>query len=263
MTAMRLKYKRVLITGSTTGIGEATARLFAAEGARVMVSGRNEVRGTAVAGSIKAAGGAADFIRVDLSVTGACDDLVNETVERFGQLDILVNNAAVLYNGTAPELADAEWDEMFAVNVSALFRTSRAALRHMLAAKSGVIVNLASESGLNGEPALGAYCATKGAVIQLTKSMALDHIRDGVRINALCPGETHTQMVEDWFAAKSGSIEEAKTQVTRGLPIKRLARPDEVAKAVLFLASDVSSYCVGTVMSADGGLNATGGPYPL
>ena len=263
MAAMRLENKTALITGSTTGIGEATARLFAAEGARVMVAGRNEARGAAVLDAIAAAGGDADFTPVDLSETGACEALVDETVARFGRLDILVNNAAVLYNGTAPELADAEWDEMFAVNVTALFRTSRAALRHMLAAKSGVIVNLASESGLNGEPGLSAYCATKGAVIQLTKSMALDHIRDGVRINALCPGETHTQMVEDWFAAKPGSIEEAKAEVTRGLPIKRLARPDEVARAVLFLASDASSYCVGTVMSADGGLNATGGPYPL
>ena len=263
MTVMRLARKTALITGSTTGIGEATARLFAAEGARVMVSGRDEGRGRAVLDAIGAAGGAADFIPVDMSEAGACDGLVDETVARFGRLDILVNNAAVLYNGTAVELADAEWNEMLAVNVTALFQTSRAALRHMLAAKSGVIVNMASESGLNGEPGLSAYCATKGAVIQLTKAMALDHIRDGVRINALCPGETHTRMVEDWFAAKPGSIEEARAEVTRGLPVKRLTRPDEVARAVLFLASDDSSYCVGTVMSADGGLNATGGPYPL
>jgi meso-butanediol dehydrogenase/(S,S)-butanediol dehydrogenase/diacetyl reductase len=259
----RLDNKTALVTGSTTGIGEATARLFATQGARVMVSGRNAERGRSVLDAIEAAGGAADFIRTDMGEAGACEKLVDETVARFGRLDILVNNAAVLYNGTALELAEAEWHEMFAINVTAVFLTSRAALRHMLASKSGVIVNLASESGLNGEPGLSAYCATKGAVIQLTKSMALDHIREGVRINALCPGETHTQMVEDWFAAKPGTIEEAKAEVTKGLPIKRLARPDEVAQAVLFLASNDSSYCVGTVMSADGGLNATGGPYPL
>lgn len=259
----RLDGKTALVTGSTTGIGEATAKLFAAEGAKVMVSGRNVERGEAVRADIEAAGGAADFIQVDLGEAGACDRLVDETVTRFGRLDILVNNAAVLYNGTVVELADANWHEMFAVNVTALFMTSRAALRHMIGAGGRVILNMASESGLNGEPALTGYCATKGAVNQLTKSMALDHIGEGVRINGLCPGETHTQMVEDWFAAKPGTVAEAMAEVIKGLPIGRLARTDEVARAALFLVSDEASYCVGTILSADGGLNATGGPYPL
>jgi NAD(P)-dependent dehydrogenase (short-subunit alcohol dehydrogenase family) len=250
---MRLDNKTALITGSTTGIGEATARLFAAEGARVMVSGRNEARGAVAVDAIKAAGGDANFIRVDQSESGACDALVDETVARLGRLDILVNNAAVLYNGTALELADAEWDEMFAVNVTALFRTSRAALRHMLAAKSGVIVNLASESGLNGEPALGAYCATKGAVIQLTRAMAVDQAEDNIRVNAVCPGEIHTRMLEGAMLDRGYSVEDGLAMLRERIPIKRIGKPEEIARAILFLASDEASFCTGAILSADGG----------
>ena len=253
----RVEGKVAISTGAASGLGEADARLLAAEGASVVMTDINTAAGEVIAGEI-----GAEFVQQDVSEEATWPMLVERVMDRHGRLNILVNNAAVLYNGTAPELADAEWDEMFAVNVSALFRTSRAALRHMLAAKSGVIVNLASESGLNGEPALGAYCATEGAVIQLTKSMALDHIRDGVRINALCPGETHTQMMDDILKQKGGDFDESLKDFARGIPMGRIADPAEVARCVLFLASEDASYVTGVNFPVDGGNDATGGVYP-
>src|SRR5580704_6389596 len=187
--------KVVLITGSTTGIGEACAGGFAESGAKVMVSGRHVDRGHAVVEAIRAAGGSAQFAAVDLRVAGACERLVGDTVERLGGLDVLVNNAGILYTANALDTSDEQWLDTMAVNVNALFYMSRAAVRHMKAAgKGGAIVNVASEWGLNGEPNHVAYCASKGAVVQITRCMALDHAADGIRINSVCPGEIHTRM---------------------------------------------------------------------
>lgn len=259
----RFEEKTVLVTGSTTGIGEATVREFAAEGAQVMITGRNAERGKKVLAEIKAQDGNADFLQADIKDSSACDKLVEETVKRFGRLDILVNNAGVLYTATVPDTTDEQWHDTFGVNVAGLFFMSRAAIRQMRKQGGGIIVNVASESGLNGEPGLGAYCASKGAVVQLTKCMALDHTRENIRVNAVCPGETHTQMIADWLSSQGGDIDKLIRDLAAGLPINRLAEPREVARCVLFLASDDASYCVGTNMSCDGGNAATGGPYPL
>ncbi len=260
---MRLKDKAILITGATAGIGEACARLFAEEGAKVLMTGRDQARGDVVLGEIHAAGGTAEFITADLREDGVCDQLVAETKSRFGRIDVLVNNAGILYAAPAAETTDEQWSDTFAVNVTAVFQLARAALREMIAQGGGSIVNIASESGLNGEPGLSAYCASKGAVIQMTKCMALDHIGDNVRVNSVCPGETHTKMIDDWLRSLDGDIEDNINDLAKVLPIRRLAAPKEVAYAALFLASDESSYCVGTNLSCDGGNAATGGPYPL
>src|SRR5882762_10469160 len=183
--------KIVLVTGSTTGIGEACAHAFAESGAAVMVSGRHEQRGGAVVGAIRAAGGTAHFAAADLRASGACERLVGDTIQRLGGLDILVNNAGILYTANALDTSDEQWLDTMAVNVNALFYLSRAAVRHMKAAGKGAIVNIASEWGLNGEPNHVAYCASKGAVIQITRCMALDHARDNIRVNSVCPGEIH------------------------------------------------------------------------
>ncbi len=260
---MRLEDKTALVTGATAGIGEACAKLFAAEGARVLFTGRDVPRGNAVLEAITDAGGTAEFVTADLRESGACDRLVEETVERLGRIDVLVNNAGILYSAPAAETTDEQWEDTFAVNVTAVFQLARAALRKMIAQGGGSIVNIASESGLNGEPGLTAYCASKGAVIQMTKCMALDHIGDNVRINSVCPGETMTKMIDDWLQSLPGNIEDNIDALAKVLPIKRLARPEEVANAALFLASDEASYCVGTNLSVDGGTAATGGPYPV
>ncbi len=259
---MRLKDKATLITGATAGIGEACAKLFAQEGAKVLRSGRDQARGDAVLEAIRHAGGTAEFLTGDLREDGVCDRLVAETVARYGKIDVLVNNAGILYSAAAAETTDEQWSDTFAVNVTAVFQLARAALREMIAQGSGSIVNIASESGLNGEPGLTAYCASKGAVVQMTKCMALDHIGDNVRVNSVCPGETRTKMTEDWLGTLEGDIEDNIKELAKGLPIRRFARSEEVAYAALFLASDEASYCVGTNLSCDGGNAATGGPYP-
>ena len=181
--------KVVLVTGSTTGIGEACAHAFAESGAQVMVSGRHEQRGLAVVEAIRAAGGSAQFTQTDLRAAGACDRLIGGTLERLGGLDVLVNNAGILYTANAPQTSDEQWLDTMAVNVNALFYLSRAAVKHMSSSGGGAIVNVASEWGLNGEANHVAYCASKGAVIQITRCMALDHARDNIRVNSVCPSE--------------------------------------------------------------------------
>jgi meso-butanediol dehydrogenase/(S,S)-butanediol dehydrogenase/diacetyl reductase len=254
--------KVVLVTGSTTGIGEACARVFAESGAKVMVSGRQAQRGAAVVEAIRAAGGSAQFAAVDLRADGACERLVGETVERCGGLDILVNNAGILYTANALDTSDEQWLDTMAVNVNALFYLSRAAVRHMRAAGKGAIVNIASEWGLNGEANHVAYCASKGAVIQITRCMALDHARDNIRVNSVCPGEIHTRMVDDILARRGGDLAQNLRELAGGIPMRRLAHPVEVARCVHFLASDLASYVTGTNLSVDGGNDATAGPYP-
>ena len=259
---MSFSGKVVLVTGSTTGIGEACARVFAESGAAVMVCGRHEQRGHKVVAAIRSAGGCAEFTAVDLRTPGVCDRLVAETVARLGGLHVLINNAGILYSATAVDTTDEQWLDTMAVNVNALFYMSRAAVRHMKQQGRGVIVNIASEWGLNGEPNHVAYCASKGAVVQITRCMALDHARDGIRVNSVCPGEIHTQMVDDILAAKGGDPEQNLRQLAAGIPLRRLASPTEVAWCVHFLASDRASYVTGANLPVDGGNDATGGPYP-
>jgi meso-butanediol dehydrogenase / (S,S)-butanediol dehydrogenase / diacetyl reductase len=254
--------KVVLVTGSTSGIGEACARLFAESGAAVMVCGRNRARGRRVVEEIAAAGGTARFIAVDLREDGACARLIEDTVGALGGLDVLINNAGILYTANALDTTDAQWLDTMAVNVNALFYLSRAAVRHMKARGRGVIVNVASEWGLNGERNHVAYCASKGAVVQITRCMALDHAADNVRVNSVCPGEIHTRMVDEILASRGGDSATNLRELAAGIPMRRLAQPIEVARCVHFLASDQASYVTGTNLSVDGGNDATAGPYP-
>lgn len=258
---MGLSGKSVLVTGSTTGIGEASARAFASQGAKVLITGRNEERGAEICAEIERDGGTAGFFMAELSDRIQCDRLVSETVRRFGRLDVLVNNAGVLHEGTAADTSDHAWDETLAVNVSAVFFLSRAAVRQMIAQGGGCIVNTASEWGLNGEPGFVAYCASKGAVIQMTRCMALDHAAEGVRVNAVCPGETHTDMLDRMLREQGGDFDEALRAFAAGIPMRRVASPNEIARCILFLASDDASYVTGTTLVVDGGNDATAGPY--
>lgn len=261
-TEMNFAGKVVLVTGSTTGIGEACARTFAAAGATVMVSGRDRARGGRVVAAIESASGNASFVATDLRDPGACEALVGATLSSLGGLDVLVNNAGILYTADADETTDEQWFDTMAVNVSALFFMSRAAVRHMRRAGRGAIVNIASEWGLNGEPRHVAYCASKGAVVQITRCMALDHARDGIRVNSVCPGEIHTRMVDDILSHRGGDADVQLAALAAGIPMRRLADPYEVARCVKFLASDLASYVTGVNLPVDGGNDATAGPYP-
>jgi meso-butanediol dehydrogenase / (S,S)-butanediol dehydrogenase / diacetyl reductase len=259
---MNFSGKAVLVTGSTTGIGEACARVFAECGAAVMVSGRDVARGRAVVESILGAGGRAQFLPAELRARGACDALIAQTIGALGGLDVLVNNAGILYTAAAPDTTDEQWLDTMAVNVNALFYLSRAAVRHMREHGGGAIVNIASEWGLNGETNHVAYCASKGAVVQITRCMALDHARENIRVNSVCPGEIHTRMVDEIAKRQGGDIEANLRALATGIPIRRLAQPVEVARCVQFLASDLASYVNGANLPVDGGNDATAGPYP-
>ena len=250
--------KVALVTGSTTGIGEACVRAFAEAGASVMVSGRDERRGSSVVSALKSLGADADFLACDVRDEGIGNKLVAGTVERFGSLDILVNNAGVLHAGDVVETTEEQWREIMDVNVTALFLISRSAVRRMRKQGGGSIVNVASEWGIDGEAGYVAYCASKGAVVQMNRCMGLDHARENIRVNAVCPGEVHTQMVDEMLKEAGSTPEE----LAAGIPMRRLAKPGEVANCVLFLASDLSSYVTGTNFSVDGGNDATGGGYP-
>lgn len=253
---MILKGKAALVTGATSGIGAAVARLFAASAAAIMLTGRDERRGRSVHAAIAEAGGTAAFVPGNIKDPSFCDRLVMETVDRFGRLDVLVNNAGTIHRGTVEETSEAAWREVMAINADAVFYLSRAAVPLMKRQGGGVIVNVASDWGLTGARRAVAYCASKGVVVQLTRAMALDHARDNIRINAVCPGDTDTPMLFTGHDEPSFDPEAHRKACGEATPIGRIASPDEVAKVVLFLASDAASYVTGATVPVDGGNTA-------
>ena len=252
---MELEGKTALITGGTSGIGAATVRAFAAAGARILFTGRDAARGARVKDACKSE--LVEFLAGDLKDAAFTDALVPEATRRMGRLDILVNNAGLLYRTAPVETSAAQWREMFLVNVDSVFVLSCAAIRAMRAAKTrGAIVNVGSETSIVGAKGLGAYAATKGAVAQLTRSMALDHAEEGIRVNAVCPGEVHTAMLESAIAQRGMAVPEGLVRLAGHVPMKRVAAPEEIAASILFLASDRASFITGALLSIDGGSTA-------
>jgi NAD(P)-dependent dehydrogenase (short-subunit alcohol dehydrogenase family) len=250
---MRLAGKAALITGATSGIGEATAVMFAEEGAAVAVVGRDAARGRAVQERIVSAGGQAEFVQADVRRADDCERAVAETVGAFGRLDILFNNAGVYLENDTIGCSEEEWDAQVDTSLKGAFLMSKFALPHMVAQGSGSIVNCSSGWGLVGGERAVAYCAAKGGMVVMTKAMALDHGRQGIRVNAVCPGDTDTPMEREDAKAKGMSWDEYVHWAGEGRPIERIASPDEVARAVLFLASDEASYITGAAVPVDGG----------
>ena len=244
--------KTVLITGSTRGIGLATARAFLDRGAKVAVNGLSPDE---VVQAIGALGGHERLVSAVGSVDSAdtCHRLVAAALEGLGRLDVLVNNAGILEIGPIEEQDEGLWDRLLTTNVKGTFFCSQAALP-ALRASWGSIVNLGSNAGLRGYPRFAAYCASKGAVVNLTRAMAAECAPD-VRVNCVCPGPTDTSMVDVFLGPPGGDGREAYED--RQL-MKRLATPEEIAEAVLFLASDAASYVSGTMLPVDGGRTATG-----
>jgi NAD(P)-dependent dehydrogenase (short-subunit alcohol dehydrogenase family) len=249
---MRLADRVALITGGTSGIGEATALLFAAEGATVAVTGRNGKRGAAVIGRIAAAGGESIFLQADVSRAADCRRAVDETLRAFGRIDILFNNAGVFYPQTAIECSERQWDEQIDVNLKGTFLMSKFTLPTMIAQGSGVIINNASGWGIVGGDHAVAYCASKGGVVLMTKAMAIDHGRKGIRVNCVCPGDVETPMLPA-DAKMRGLKWEDYIAGCANRPLGRVGTVEEIAKAVLFLASDDSSFMTGASLVVDGG----------
>ena len=244
--------KTILITGGASGMGAACTRLFAEAGAHVLIVDRNADLAAQVAASI----GAGQPLIGDVSDSAFCERAIQSAVERHGRLDVLVNAAGIIVRADALNTTDADWMNVLNVNLGGTFYMGRAAVRQMKAQGKGAIVNFGSIWGSVGGKGHVAYCASKGAVHQLTQAMALDHARDGIRINAVCPGEVDTPMLRMAGRTMRMSDEEANQMAAAVVPMGRLAHPEEIARVVLFLASDDASYMTGALVPVDAGFTA-------
>ena len=237
-----------LVTGAASGMGAATAREFAAAGAHVVIVDRNGPQAEQVAADI----GVGVPVIGDVSDSAFCDHAVQTALDRYGRLDIVVNAAGIIVRADALNTSDQQWYNVMNVNVSGLFFMCRAALRPMKEQGSGAIINFGSIWGSVGGAGHVAYCASKGAVHQVTRAMALDHARDGIRINAVCPGEMDTPMLASGRPT-APTREDLQKMADAVVPMGRLGEPVEVARVVLFLASDHASYMTGAMVAGDAG----------
>ena len=250
-----LENKITLVTGAGSGIGAAIARTFARAGAFVFVTDRDEKSGRAVAEEITAQDGDAEFLPLDVTNEENCQRVGQTVVSAKGRLDILVNNAGIGHVGTMLHTTGADLDRLYAVNVRGVFNVTRVFLPDMLKRKSGNIINLASIGGVVGVRDRMAYCTTKFAVAGLTKSMALDHAEDGIRVNCICPGRVETPFVAARLA-EYPDPDKARQEMSVTQALGRMGKPEEIAAAALYLASDESAFVTGTEFIIDGGFSA-------
>lgn len=254
MRMTKLKGKVALISGGTKGIGLATARMFLMEGAKVVISGRSKETGTKAARLLRRVG-EAEFIQGDVSKASDAKRMVDGALARFGRLDILFNNAAISIGGRVEDMTEEEWDQVIGVNLKGAFLVSKFAIPYMRRQRSGVIINNSSELGIVGGRECAAHCAAKGALTVMTKAMALDYAKDNIRVNCVNPGTIDTPML-DAAAQQSRHPRAYLARERREIPLGRIGSPDEVAQAVLFLASDDASFVTGASISVDGGMTA-------
>ncbi|MFC3039488.1 SDR family NAD(P)-dependent oxidoreductase [Virgibacillus xinjiangensis] len=242
----KLQDKVAVITGGVSGIGAATARLFAAEGAKLVLIDMNEEKGAAIEKELKSQGTEALFVKADVTSEQEVQNIFSTTLSTFGKVDVLFNNAGIGAVKPTEELTYAEWRKTVEVDLDGVFLVAQAAIKEFLKAGSGVIVNTASMYGWVGSPGSAAYNAAKAGVINLTRSLGLEYAERNIRVNALCPGFIETPILG----------ETDREFLTNATPMKRLGQPEEMAKAVLFMASDDSSFMTGNSMVIDGGYTA-------
>jgi len=255
---MRLQGKTAVITGGGGGIGRATALLFAREGAAVSVVDMNRESGHEVAREISDFGGRASFEYADVTLAADCRRVVERTVQEFGGVDALFNNAGIIRRASVIEISEEDWDAVMAVNVKSIFFMCREVIPIMAKANRGSIINMASGWGLAGGARAAAYCASKGAVVLTTKAMAIDHGPQNIRVNCLCPGDTNTAMLRS-EARQLGEAEDRFLCESARRPLGRMGKPEEIAEAALYLASDASSFVTGAALVVDGGGLASSG----
>ncbi|MGH9455077.1 MAG: SDR family NAD(P)-dependent oxidoreductase [Terriglobia bacterium] len=244
--------KVALITGGASGVGRATALLFAKEGAAVAIADVNMAGGRVVEETITQNGGQAIYVAADVTLAADCQRVVQHTLKTFGGLHVLVNNAGIIRRASVTELEEPDWDRVMDVNVKSVFLMSKHVVPIMAKAGGGSIINMASGWGLVGGSRAAVYCASKGAVVLLTKAMAIDHGPENIRVNCICPGDTDTSMLR----AEAQQLGEPENHFLAGSadrPLRRIGRPEEIAQAALYLASDASSFVTGTTLVVDGG----------
>ena len=244
--------RRVLVTGGTSGIGAATAKAFSEADARVVINGRNQAQAENLIAARSDNSGEINFIEADLEQAEECARTVTEAVEHLGGLDILINSAGIIYHATAEETTDAQWLDTMNINVNAMFFVCRAALPR-LRESQGTIINIASDAALSGSYHLTAYCASKGAVLQMTRAMALDYAGEGIRIVPICPGDVDTPMLHGEFRDRGLDADAGLAESAAGVPINRVCSANEVADMILYACSDSAQFITGYPLVIDGG----------
>lgn len=255
---MRLNGKTVIITGAASGIGQAIAYRFAEEGANLVLVDIVPKAGEETLRKCLELGVGAFFVPADLSQSSDSQVVVSQAVKNFGQIDALVNNAGIFEFGTVLDYPEESWDRMMAVNLKSMFLMCKYSLPPMLETGSGSIINIASVGALVGVENATAYAASKGGVIQLTRSMALDFGKNHVRVNCICPGSIETDMLRGIWEYEGGgrSLDEIRKEYVKGRPLHKIGTPRDVANAALYLASDESQFVTGTCLTVDGGITA-------